>query len=148
MGPGTYIAIAGFLRQNDDGKPHAAIADMPDEQDLLKRAQTFALASVKFYERLPKTPNAQVPGVQYLKASTAVAMNYRAARRGRSRAEFIAKLGTVVEEIDESVGWLEILRDSKIATDAALFSEAEQLRKIFGKALGTARRNRRVGGNA
>jgi four helix bundle protein len=67
--------------------------------------------------------------------------NYKAAKRGRSSAEFISKLGVVVEEIDESVEWLEVLRDAGIAFDPALLSEAQQLRRIFGKSLGTARRN-------
>jgi four helix bundle protein len=68
-------------------------------------------------------------------------MNYRAARRGRSRAEFIAKLGVVVEEIDESTGWLEFMRDGGIANDPDLLSEAEQLRNIYGTALRNARNN-------
>jgi four helix bundle protein len=70
-----------------------------------------------------------------------MASNYRAAKRGRSRAEFNAKLGTVVEEADETVVWLEYLRDGKIAFDEALLLEAQALRRIFGKSLGTARRN-------
>ena len=114
---------------------------MANENDLLDRSKAFALASLKFYDALPQTSKAQVPGVQYLKASTSAAMNYRAARRGRSRKEFIARLGVVVEEIDESVGWLEVMREGNIAHDDSLFSEAEQLRRIFGKALSTARRN-------
>jgi four helix bundle protein len=85
----------------------------------------------------------QVPGRQFYRAATAMAPNYRAAKRGRSRAEFNAKLGTVVEETDEAVGWLEYLRDGKIASDEALLLEAEALRRIFGKSLGTARRNAR-----
>jgi four helix bundle protein len=67
-----------------------------------------------------------------------------AAKRGRSTAEFIAKLGVAVEEIDEAVGWLEHMRDGQIASDPALLSEAEQLRRILGKSLGTARRNHRI----
>ena len=67
-------------------------------------------------------------------------MNYRAARRARSRAEFISKLGLAVEEIDESSGWLEFMRDGGLANDPALLSEAEQLCKIFSTALLNARR--------
>jgi four helix bundle protein len=70
-------------------------------------------------------------------------MNYRAARRGRSKAEFIAKLGTAVEEIDESSGWLEFMRDGTIASDATLFDESEQLCRIYGTALINARKNAR-----
>ena len=109
--------------------------------DLLPRVHDFALASLKFYKRLPKKPEAQVPGIQYLRAATAVGANYRAARRARSRPEFIAKLGTVVEESDETVGWLELMRDGKIASDPDLLSEAKQLCAIFTTSLATARRN-------
>ena len=81
-------------------------------------------------------------GKQYLRASTSVNANYNAAKRGRSADEFISKLGSAVEEIDECVRWLELLRDARIAFEPALLSEAEQLRRILGKSLGTARRNR------
>lgn len=75
------------------------------------------------------------------RATSSVAANYHAAQRGRSRAEFIAKLGTVVEEVDESVVWLEYMRDGNVASDAELLSEAQQLRRILGTALRTARAN-------
>ena len=61
-----------------------------------------------------------MPGVQYLKASTSVDSNYRAARRGRSRKEFIAKLGVIVEEIDECVNWLELMQQAEIADHSML----------------------------
>ncbi|HTL02245.1 MAG TPA: four helix bundle protein [Vicinamibacterales bacterium] len=101
----------------------------------------FALASIRFVDRLPKTLTAQTIGRQYLRSSLSVNSNYKAAKRGRSPAEFISKIGVVVEEIDESVEWLEILRDAEVATDRALLLEAQQLLRIFGKSLGTARRN-------
>ena len=116
---------------------------MFEPNDLVQRTRQFSLASLRFYKRLPKNPDAQVSGIQFLKASSSVAANYRAAKRGRSKAEFIAKLGTVVEESDECVYWLEYMRDGNIASDPELLSEAYQLRKIFGKSLGTARRNSR-----
>ena len=67
--------------------------------------------------------------------------NYRAARRGRSRKEFIAKLGNVVEEADESVEWLEVMRDSGIADAPRLLAEARELLAIFTASLKTARGN-------
>ena len=112
-----------------------------DLPDLLPRTHQFAIDSVEFYRQLPKTPDAQVPGVQYLKSSTAVNANYRAARRGRSPKEFISKLGNVVEEADESVEWLEVMRDARIADNPKLLSEARQLCAIFTTSLATARRN-------
>jgi four helix bundle protein len=116
---------------------------MSDLPDLLLRTHQFAVDSIEFYRRLPKTPEAQVPGVQYLKSATAVNANYRAARRGRSRKEFIAKLGNVVEEADESVEWLELLHELHIADDPKLLSEARQLCAIFVTSLQTAKRNSR-----
>ena len=67
--------------------------------------------------------------------------NYRAARRGRSRAEFRAKLGTVFEEADECVDCLEYFRDASISHDAALIEEARELAAIFAASVRTARQN-------
>ncbi len=71
--------------------------------------------------------------------------NYRAARRGRSRAEFQAKLGTVFEESDECVDVLEYLREGGIRDDAALLQEAKELARIFAKAVKTTRANTQRG---
>jgi four helix bundle protein len=117
----------------------AAISGM-SPSELLARAER-ALAVRSFYRRLPKSPDAQIPGTQVYKAASAMPANYRAARRGRSRAEFIAKLGTVVEESDETIGWLEHMNNGEIAVDAALLAEARELCAIFTASLKTARRN-------
>lgn len=110
-------------------------------RDLLERTRQFGLAALKFYRRLPKTPEAQTPGRQFLRAAMATRSNYRAARKGRSRAEFIAKLGLAAEEADESMDWLEVLRDGQIAHDPDLLSEARQLTAILTKSQKTAREN-------
>ena len=99
--------------------------------DLTERTRLFALAVIEFCRRLPRTAEAQEAGGQLRRAARAVRSNYRAARRGRSRAEFQAKLGTVFEEADECVDWLEDLRDSGIASDNALLKEAQELASIF-----------------
>jgi four helix bundle protein len=114
-----------------------------DAAELQQRAYKFALAFIAFYRRLPKSPEAQVPGVECLRSSTSEWSNYRATRRARSKAEFIAKLGHVVEEADESVGWLELMRDANIACDEALLAEAQELCAIFTASLNTARGGRR-----
>ena len=95
-----------------------------DSAQLLARAERFALDSLEFYRKLPKTSEAQVPGVQFYKAATSAWSNYRASKRGRSRPEFISKLGIAVEEIDEAVGWLEFMDKGEIATDRPLLGEA------------------------
>ena len=114
---------------------------MTKPNDLIQRTHRFALQALTFCRRLTKSAETHVAATQLYRAATAVESNYRAAKRGRSTAEFIAKLGIVVEEIDESVMWLEHMRDGKIASDPALLSEAEELRRIFGASLGTARQN-------
>lgn len=115
---------------------------MPERPDLRPRARKFALACLHFARTIPRTVQNRPFVVQFLRSSSSVSFNYRAARRGRSRDEFIAKLGIVVEEADETVEWLEFLRDGKIANNPALLAEAKELCAIFTAALSTARRNR------
>jgi four helix bundle protein len=117
------------------------VAEAPD---LVGRAQRYAAAAFAFFERFSFSSKGWHAADQFYRASPSAASNYCAAKRGRSTAEFISKLGTVVEEIDEAVRWLEHMRDVKIAIDPELFSEAEQLRRIWGASLGTARRNERA----
>jgi four helix bundle protein len=112
-------------------------------RDLQERTRLFAIAVVKFCRTLPGTDEAQEEGRQLRRAATAVRRNYRAARRGRSRAEFEAKLGTVFEEADECVDCLESLRDTRIKRDDALIQEARELASIFAKSVSTARKNTR-----
>lgn len=76
--------------------------------DLKKRTKQFALRILKLVAALPNTVQGRTVGGQLARAGTAVAANYRAACRSRSKAEFIAKLGTVEEEADESAFWLEL----------------------------------------
>ena len=113
------------------------------EHDLTERTRVFALAVITFCRRLPPTGEAQEAAGQLRRAARGVRANYRAARRGRSRAEFQAKLGIVFEEADECVDWLEDFRDTGIAHDAALLKEAQELASIFAVAVRTARRNTR-----
>ena len=77
-----------------------------------------------------------------MRAGTSVAANYRAACRARSRAEFIAKIGTVIEESDETVFWLELLREGGIVTKdhtESLLAEANELLAIFAASSKTAK---------
>ena len=122
---------------------------MPSKADLLaQRVKSFATRIVKFARRLPGDPTAQEISRQLVRAGTGESANYHAARRGRSRAEFIAKLGTVAEEADETEHWLAIIDDSSLVTTAAalkelawLRGEAAELRAIFVQSVKTARAN-------
>ena len=82
--------------------------------DLIERTKQFALRVIRLFASLPKTGEAQVLGKQLLLSGTSVGANYREAHRGRSRAEFIAKCGDSLREIEESAYWLELLEESGI----------------------------------
>ncbi len=108
-------------------------------RDLVERTRLFALAVVAFCRRLPATDEAQEAAGQLRRAANSVRANYRAARLGRSRAEFQAKLGIVFEEADECADCLQYLDDANIRRDPALLQEAKELAKIFAKSVKTAR---------
>jgi four helix bundle protein len=90
---------------------------------------------------LPHTDEAREAARQLRRAANSVRSNYRASRKGRSRAEFEAKLGIVWEETDECVDWLEYIHEVRIANRPDLLPEARELAMIFTKALKTARQN-------
>jgi four helix bundle protein len=117
---------------------------MRDANELFERIRKLTLLVLAFCRRLPRTPEAQDAGRQLYRAANGARSNYRAARRGRSRAEFVAKLGVAVEESDEVVDWLEFMRDGGIAHDAKLLAEAQEMRNILAKSAATARTNSRA----
>lgn len=85
---------------------------MNSQPEILKRrTRQFAIRIVKLFKALPRREEAKVIGKQLMRSGTSVAANYRAVCRSRSKAEFVAKIGVVVEEIDETVFWLELLSD-------------------------------------
>jgi four helix bundle protein len=108
---------------------------MKDERkDLKDRTKEFAIRAVRFYSNLPKTTEAQVMGKQVLRSGTSVGANYREACRARSKAEFIAKLGDCLKELDESSYWFELLEETGTVTSAnlePLQKECDELLAIF-----------------
>ena len=97
------------------------------------------------YRSLPHRSDAQVLGKQLLRYETAVAANYRAACRSRSKAEWIAKIGIVVEEADESVFWPEMLSDCEIVSIQkleSLLKDPHELSALFKASQRTARSHR------
>ena len=102
----------------------------------------MALRIVKLFRSLPKTDDARILGKQLLRSGTSIGANYRAACRARSRAEFVAKLGIVLEEADETVFWLELMRDAGIFPETKLreiVQEAKELVAIFVASIKTAK---------
>jgi four helix bundle protein len=116
-------------------------------QQLRQRTKAFAIAVIRFCRSLPKTDEARVISWQLLRCGPAVGANYRATCRCRSDKDFIAKLGVVIEEADETAFWLEVLIEAEIVKPAAtrnLQKETDELVRIFVSSRETARRNRRL----
>jgi four helix bundle protein len=132
-----------FLRVPGLALPlHCRLLAMTPE-DLKAWLRSWAVDAVSLCARLRTRPEARHLADQLLASATSSAANYRAACRARTRREFIAKLGIAVEEADESVGWLEILRDSGLADRQqmeATLAEARQLLAILAASVRTASR--------
>jgi four helix bundle protein len=116
-------------------------------EEIRDRTKKFAIRIVRLFRALPKTTEAQVMGKQLLRCGTSVAANYRAVCRARSTAEFIARIGIVAEEADESVLWLELLAETETLSVEELRDitrEARELAAIFSASQKTAKGNKQI----
>jgi four helix bundle protein len=105
-----------------------------EKAELIARTKSFSLRILKVVDSLPQTVSGRAIGNQLVRSGTAIRANYRAACRSRSRAEFAAKLGLVAEESDETIYWLELIRDGKLVPEVklnGLLLEANELTAIF-----------------
>lgn len=112
------------------------------KQDFAKRTMLFGLRIIRLVESLPKSTAARVIGNQLLRAGTSVGANYRSAVRGKSRADFIAKMGIIEEECDEALYWMQMLIEAGIVKStvlADLMDEANQVIAIAVSSIKTAR---------
>ena len=113
--------------------------------NLRDRTKQFALKIIRFYSLLPSKINeTQIIGKQLLRSGTSVGANYREAYRARSNSEFISKIGIVIQELDETDYWLELLRDAKINGSSELqllLSETDELLAIFTSIIKKVRKN-------
>ena len=116
-----------------------------DKQELQRRSKQFALRIFRLVDALPRTSAGRAIANQLVRSATSVGANYRAACRARSRAEFAAKLGTVLEEADESLYWLELIRDGELMPDpkvSLVLKEANELTAILAAGRKSAASNR------
>jgi len=116
-------------------------------QVMKDRTKALALQIIRLCRTLPRTDESRIICRQLLRCSTSVAANYRAACRARSTADFISKIGIVLEEADETHSGIELLHDAGVATTEKLnpvLNEADELVSIFVASLRTARANRSV----
>ena len=105
-----------------------------EEHDLRDRTKAFALQIIRMFVAIPKTTEAQVLGKQLLRSGTSVGANYREAYRGRSKAEFIAKCGDSLRELEVTAYWLELLLEAGIVPPeklGELRKECDELIAIF-----------------
>lgn len=118
-------------------------------EELQRRTKDFAVRVVKFCRTLPNNEEGRTVGGQLLSAGTSVAANYRAACRARSHAEFVSRICVVLEEAEESMLWLEVIRDTRMADSLevqSLHAETVELVAIFAASHRTAKINARISG--
>jgi len=107
---------------------------MQNKKDLKDRTKNFALRIIRMYSSLPKSTEARILGKQVLRSGTSVGANYREASQGRSKAEFIAKMGDCLKELEETTYWFELLIDGNILPEnklSDLLQESKELTAIF-----------------
>jgi four helix bundle protein len=121
--------------QNAEVKmPEGYAGMMNDEKDLGPPTKLFARSIIRMFTKLSMDSAAQILGRQVLRSGTSVGANYREARRGRSKAEFIAKIGDCLKEADETLYWLELLAEEGFlppTESKPLIKEADELVAIF-----------------
>ena len=131
---------------NDKKSNEVARRRLAKPRDLKQRTKEFALRVISLVESLPRTQTAKVFGDQLIRSGTSVPANYRAACRSRSNADFIAKLGIVEEETDESVFWMEMIVEKGLIKKSLvedLVDEGNQLTAIWVTSINTARGRKR-----
>jgi four helix bundle protein len=109
---------------------------------LQQRTKQFALRIIRLVRTLPNSPEGWVIGKQILRSGTAIGANYRAACVARSRVEFVARIGVVLEESDETIYWLELLGEANTVRPKLLeelIKECSELSRIFGASRRTAK---------
>jgi four helix bundle protein len=134
------MAAQNETLNSDMFQPNSGLGER--KLDLRTRTKDFALQILALYRKLPHNQEAWVIGKQLLRSGTSVGANYRAACRSRSKAEFVAKIGIVLEEADETAFWLELLLEAHIfpaARISGLLQEANELTAIFVSCLRTSK---------
>jgi four helix bundle protein len=112
-----------------------------DAVEMQQRTFDFSVRVVRLVRALPKTVEGRAVGAQLVRAGTSVGANYRASCKARSKAEFVAKIGVVEEEVDESAYWMELIIATNMLKPAlveVLLNEARELRRMTGKSRVTA----------
>jgi four helix bundle protein len=118
---------------------------MMDKEEMKKRTKVFALRVIRLAGALPDAGVGRVIRNQLLRCGTSVGANYRAAQRAKSVADFINKMGTVEEEADETMYWMELILESGLMPESQvtdLYKEADEILAIIVSSIKTARRRK------
>jgi len=113
-----------------------------NQEQMKNRTKEFAKQVIKLCRQLPETREGRLIGNQIFRSGTSVGSNYRAVCRARSKPDFIAKVGIALEEVDETLYWLELLVETKIMEDKnliPLMKEADELAAMFVASLNKAK---------
>jgi len=120
---------------------------LPRSKDVLKeRTKQFALRVIRLASTLPETHEGRVFRGQLLRCGTSVGANYRSAKRARSTADFINKMGIVEEEADETMYWIELIVESDLMDEsrtADLYKEANEIVAMVVASINTARKRKK-----
>ena len=117
---------------------------MGNKKDLKDRTKQFALRIIRMYSSLPKSAEAMILGKQVLRSGTSVGANYREASRGRSKAEFVAKMGDCLKELEETTYWFDLLIEGKVLPEnklSGLLQESKELTAIFTAIIKKTKKN-------
>lgn len=114
-----------------------------DEQQFKERTRNVALRIIRLVDALPTPRAAEVIGRQLLRCGTSIGANYRAACRGKSAADMVAKLAIVEEEADEAIYWTELLIDARLVAKNRLASLIDELNQIVAMIVASQRTLRR-----
>ena len=115
-----------------------------NEKEMKRRTKEFAKRIIRLCRALPTSRESRLVGDQVFRSGTSVGANYRAACRGRSRADFVAKLGISLEEADESAYWLELIGETAmlpVEKVKPLLAEAGEIAAILNRSILTAKAN-------
>ncbi len=115
------------------------------KDELRARTKAFALRIIRLAEAIPDSGVGRVIEGQLLRCGTSVGANYRAAKRAKSTADFISKMGTVEEEADESMYWMELIVEAGLMNEdlvSELYQEADEILSMVVASIKTARRRK------
>jgi len=129
------LKVESEKAKGESSKPH----------NLEERTQAFALRVIRLARALPNTPEGWILAKQVLRSATSVGANYRSAQRGKSKADFIAKLAVAEEEADETCYWLELIVEAELLPRERvepLLREAMEITAILTAAGKTAKQNK------